>query len=109
MGGGTGIVRGVALVAFAIGALALALGAARIGRRLIAFAIVLVAVEPLLDAGLARLHRMEVIHGHELDTFVLALSLVVVALAGLVAVRRTAARSKSAEATSQKKRVERAP
>lgn len=103
------LVRGVALVVFAAGALLITVGDRRRGFRAIAFSIVLVAVEPLILAGLSRLHHMEVPNGIELNTIVLVLFLAVVLLAGLVALRRTRSGGKSADATSQKKRVERAP
>jgi len=101
--------RALALLAFASGALLITVGDRRRGFRAIVFSIVLVAVEPLILAGLTRLHHMEVPNGSELDTIVLVLFLAVVLLAGLVALRRTRSGGKSADATSQKKRVERAP
>lgn len=109
MGSGNGVIGGVALVAFALGALLIALGDRRRGVRAIGFALVLAAVQPLLITGLGRLQHLEVPHGQALDRIILALFLAAVALAGLVALRRTRGGSKSAEATSQKKRVERAP
>lgn len=103
-----GFVRGLALVAFALGALGWAIGNDRFGRRAIAFAIVLVAVDPLLRSGLQQLRGLNLPCGDSFDELLLAIFLVAVLVAGLVALRRTRGGTKTAEGTSQKKRVERA-
>lgn len=108
MGGRTGIVSGVALVAFAIGALLVAVGDRRRGARAICFALALAAVDPLLEAGIARLERAESLRGRSLAPIIVALMSLAIVLAGLVALRRTRG-ARAAEATSQKRRVERAP
>lgn len=109
MGSGADIIRGLALVAFAVGGLLIAVGQKPRGSRCIIVAIALVVIEPLLMAGLERLRRAWSTRDAELDRIIVGLCIAAVVLAGLVALRRTRADRKPAEGTSQKKRVERMP
>ena len=106
---GTDIIVSLSACSVALGGLAWIVGAQRFGRRAIAFGIVLAIAEPLFVHVIARLEHMEVPNGSAwLERILLALFLAAVVIAGLVALRKSRG-GKAAEATSQKKRVERAP
>lgn len=100
------LLRAVALLSFSVGALFVAVGDRRRGTRCIAFAVALVAVEPLIAAGLASLAKLERPREVQLDRILLGLFLLAVVLAGVVALR---GRARRAEPTSKKDRVEPRP
>lgn len=108
-GGFEEIVRGGALVAFALGGLLYAVGSAKSAKRCIVFAALLVVAEPIFVAGIRKLSLGEFsLREESLDRLIVGAAIAAVALAGLVALLRTRG-GRGAEATSQKKRIERAP